>query len=362
MSPNSRRDAFTRALNAFHRSCGAPSYAEIQRIARDNGKSISKGTIANLLSGKNLPSAPILQVFVHANLEYDEPGIGPAKLDTELRRWRDMRTDASRPLESETRPSPPNPTAGSTHAGGSESTNVYTRPGRNELMTPRRKESRNLLDDALTDQDAQGRIWAQARFGCYAFYDFDGEPIYVAGTNMQLRTRVRRHLTAQRTDAVAMNILDPQEVAELELWPLWVLEGTSIHDPEARALLAATEYTVYRNAVAQSALGALLNEHIPPPASEVELPPSRRFQLVDDQVRAEAGNLDVRISRNAEMLRRLSTTILERGQLSDGARRSLLIRSARLTQLTASQMSFVSGKPAPRKDFIDLHTIVDETA
>lgn len=58
------------------------------------------------------------------------------------------------------------------------------------------------------------------KFGVYAFFDYDGEPIYVGQTNEMLRTRIRRHLTNQRTDAVAMSVLDPFEVYEIEVWPL----------------------------------------------------------------------------------------------------------------------------------------------
>lgn len=47
------------------------------------------------------------------------------------------------------------------------------------------------------------------KYGVYAFFDYDGEPIYVGQTNERLRTRVRRHITNQRTDAVAMKVLDP---------------------------------------------------------------------------------------------------------------------------------------------------------
>ena len=35
------------------------------------------------------------------------------------------------------------------------------------------------------------------RWGVYAFFDYDGEPIYVGQTNERLRTRIRRHLTNQ---------------------------------------------------------------------------------------------------------------------------------------------------------------------
>ena len=65
------------------------------------------------------------------------------------------------------------------------------------------------------------------RWGVYAFFDYDGEPIYVGQTNEQLRTRIRRHLTNQRTDAVAMSVLDPFEVFEIAVWPLPQFEGVS---------------------------------------------------------------------------------------------------------------------------------------
>ena len=63
------------------------------------------------------------------------------------------------------------------------------------------------------------------RWGVYAFFDYDGEPIYVGQTNERVRTRIRRHLTNQRTDAVAMSVLDPFEVFEIEVWPLPHLQG-----------------------------------------------------------------------------------------------------------------------------------------
>ena len=47
------------------------------------------------------------------------------------------------------------------------------------------------------------------KWGVYAVFDYDGEPIYIGQTKEQLRTRIRRHLTNQRTDAVAMSVLDP---------------------------------------------------------------------------------------------------------------------------------------------------------
>ena len=74
---------------------------------------------------------------------------------------------------------------------------------------------------ALTTMDKGGRKVGDCRHGVFAFYDYDGEPIYVGQTSEKLRARIRRHLTNWRTDAVAMNVLDPFEVAEIEMWPFW---------------------------------------------------------------------------------------------------------------------------------------------
>ena len=65
------------------------------------------------------------------------------------------------------------------------------------------------------DTEFEGLKVGNYKFGCYAFFDYDKEPIYVGQTNEMLRTRIRRHLTNQRTDAVAMSVLDPFEVYEI---------------------------------------------------------------------------------------------------------------------------------------------------
>src|SRR3712207_3199379 len=136
---------------------------------------------------------------------------------------------------------------------------THRRPTRRDLPTKSVRDFRTLLEEALSEVDDEGRKWADAQWGCYAFYDYDGEPIYVGQTNEQLRTRVRRHLTNQRTDAVAMRILDVFEVAELQLWPLWELQGTSKKNPEAKATLDAVEYTAYLEAIQTSRFKAILN-------------------------------------------------------------------------------------------------------
>ncbi|MBF6207282.1 GIY-YIG nuclease family protein [Streptomyces gardneri] len=204
-----------------------------------------------------------------------------------------------------------------------------------------------MLDDALRTQDSEGRTWSAAKRGCYAFYDFDGQPIYVGATHLGLRERIRRHLTNQRTDAVAMNILDPLEVAELELWPLWELQDAHVNDSAARQRLKAAEYTVYIHALDQVSTGGLLNEKAPSPTTEIPLPPSIRLPLVDEWTRAEFGNPDARLARRAENLARLAAQVFERGQANDGARKALLVQALRVTGLSASRLIYTHGELPP---------------
>ena len=69
-----------------------------------------------------------------------------------------------------------------------------------------------FLDSGFQDPSGAPALVGNSRWGVDAFFDDDGEPIYVGQTNARLRTRIRRHLTNQRTDAVAMSVLDPFEV------------------------------------------------------------------------------------------------------------------------------------------------------
>lgn len=84
-----------------------------------------------------------------------------------------------------------------------------------ETIELRRKLAEFLktsVDDPGTGEPIRvGNCW----FGVYAFFDYDGEPIYVGQTYEKLGVRIQRHLTNQRTDAVAMKVLDPFEVYEI---------------------------------------------------------------------------------------------------------------------------------------------------
>lgn len=181
------------------------------------------------------------------------------------------------------------------------------------------------------------------KWGVYAFYDYDGEPIYIGQTNECLRTRIRRHLTNQRTDAVAMSVLDPFEVCEIEVWPLPQFEQTDGKDPEARAWLNALEHKVYDEAVRISTFSAVLNEKDPISCElQVSLPISFRGSIVSDEVLNLRGHPDLRIARRALVIARLSQVIAER-KVQGGLRRVLLIQANRLAWLSEQRFQSLGG-------------------
>ncbi len=232
------------------------------------------------------------------------------------------------------------------------------KPRKSELPTNQVQEFRNLLAAALEKEDGQGRKWANAKWGVYAFFDYDGEPIYVGQTNEQLRTRVRRHLTNQRTDAVAMRVLDIFEVAEMQLWPLWELESRNASDEGAKAILDAAEYTAYLEAIMASRFKAILNEKIPPRSKSVALPPSEKFTLISAETRKNLGHPDTRIARRSDTIARLAAVVHERGEVSDGLRRVLVIQAVRLAYLTALRLAQAEGKPEPDPTAINVEQLI----
>lgn len=236
-------------------------------------------------------------------------------------------------------------------------------PRKSDLPAKDVRDFRANLKRVLSEKDDRGRVWASSQWGVYAFYDYDGEPIYVGQTNEKLSTRVRRHLTNQRTDAVAMRILDVHEVAEVELWPLWDLGAnggprTPAERSSAQRLLDATEYSAYLHAIERSRFKAILNEKIPPVSDPVALPPSLRRSLIDEETREVQGHPDIRIARRAETISRLADVARERGEVSDGLRRVLVIQAIRLTYLSAVRLAYVEGRPTPDPSAIDANALV----
>lgn len=103
---------------------------------------------------------------------------------------------------------------------------------------------RREISAFLDRRDSASRKIGNSAFGVYIFYDYDGEPIYVGQTKESLRSRISRHLTNQRTDAVAMNVLDPFEVADIEIWPLDDLIA-NVPVTERAAFLDRAEFSVF---------------------------------------------------------------------------------------------------------------------
>ena len=157
-----------------------------------------------------------------------------------------------------------------------------------------------FLDSAFQDPSGATTLVGNYRWGVYAFFDYDGEPIYVGQTNERLRTRIRRHLTNQRTDAVAMSVLDPFEVFEIQVWPLPQFQESNRSDLAARQHLDALERLITERAVEHSQFKAILNEKDPPPGMlAVEAPPSFRGRIVSERVHELRSHPDFRIARRA---------------------------------------------------------------
>ena len=208
------------------------------------------------------------------------------------------------------------------------------------------------FDDPVTGRQRAvgGFIW-----GVYAFFDYDGEPIYVGQTKEKISTRIRRHLTNQRTDAVAMSVLDPFEVFEVEVWPLPQFQHvgqkkTPKEFPIAQQHLNALENLVHKEAIAGSTFKAVLNEKDPPaPTIEVTKPPSLRWRIVSDEVHKIRSHPDFRTARRALIISRLAQVISER-KVQGGLRRVLLTQAKRLQWLAERRYVALGGEASVEQD------------
>lgn len=247
-------------------------------------------------------------------------------------------------------------------------------PSKKSMPTQFVQGYRKLLAEAMATKDpTSGKSLGQCA-GIYGFYDYDGEPIYVGQTWENLGTRIGRHLRGQRTDTLAYRILDPFEVAEVAVWPAedlraeFLTRRTAIPDGnkalvkelnlEKRLALDALEYSVYLDAIEKSKYGAILNEKIPPKSTPVPLPASYRFNVVPEDLRDDREHPDVRIARRAETLARVAAVAHERGEVSVGLRRVIVIQAVRLADLAAARLAYAEGRRRPAPDAIDVHELV----
>jgi hypothetical protein len=209
---------------------------------------------------------------------------------------------------------------------------------------------RREISQFLNQTDPRNRIIGNAQYGVYAFYDYDGEPIYVGQTREKLRARIGRHLTNQRTDAVAMNVLDPFEVAEIEVWPIYL---GRLSKSQISNLLAATEYTVFQKVLKDSELKAVLNEKDIPKRPAIELPPSFRGKIIPNSIYEHRRHPDVRIARRASTIAALARVISER-DVSKGLRRTLVTQARRLEHLAQQRFEGIGGQ-------VPTETLTEET-
>ena len=137
-----------------------------------------------------------------------------------------------------------------------------------------------------------------------------------------------------------MNVLDPFEVAEIEMWPFW-----SLQDAEkalAEEIVSRAEYTVFCQAIRKSAFGKVLNEREPEPAEEIELPSPIRVSILPPDLRRKREHPDVRIARRAQTIANLARVISER-QVRIGLRQTLLAQAQRLEELTNEEWEGLDG-------------------
>src|SRR5699024_12279526 len=79
-----------------------------------------------------------------------------------------------------------------------------------------------------------------------------------------------------------------------------------------------------------------------------------RFGLVPDDMREDREHPDVRIARRAETLSRVAAVAHERGEVSAGLRRVIVIQAVRLADLAAARLAYAEGRPVPSASAIDI--------
>jgi hypothetical protein len=165
-----------------------------------------------------------------------------------------------------------------------------------------------------------------------------------------LRQRIGRHLTNQRTDAVAMSVLDPFEVLDIKMWPLWHLEeDETLSKDERTRRVNAAERVVFDEVLKASSFGAVLNEKdIKSVGAPDPMPTPVEARIIPDELIPQRKHPDVRIARRANTISNLAKVISERNP-SKGLRRTLVTQARRLERLASDRHGEVAGKE-PEED------------
>ncbi len=147
-----------------------------------------------------------------------------------------------------------------------------------------------------------------------------------------------------------MSVLDPVEVAEVEVWP-FDFKGESKNEIEQT--LASAEYTVKKKVVDASKLKFVLNEKDIPTTTEIPLPKSYRRRIVPSPVYEVRQHPDIRIAQRAATIADLAKIIVER-KVQKGLRRTLHFQAVRLQTLAKERLDQITGP-------IEVETGDDET-
>jgi hypothetical protein len=205
-----------------------------------------------------------------------------------------------------------------------------------------------FVDDPPTTKSGNSITVGAVKWGVYGFFDYDGEPIYVGQTRESLGTRIRRHLTNQRTDAVAMSVLDPMEVRTIKVWPLPeyqpIKKASGKPWNDAVTHLNGLERRVFEELVEASEFKRILNEKDPPPANPCDAPRPIEGQIVSSEVLKLRGHPDTRVARRSQIIARLAQVISERELKTTGLRRALVTQAQRLASLSDAQYQAHGGQ------------------
>ena len=135
-----------------------------------------------------------------------------------------------------------------------------------------------------------------------------------------------------------MNVLDPFEVAEIEVWPLYTEDVKG----DIGKYSEFYPYTVFQKVLKASKLGAVLNEKDIPKTRLIKLPQCYRGRIIPEGLYETAEHPDTRIARRASTIANLARVISERN-VSKGLRRTLLTQARRLERLAAERLAEFTG-------------------
>ncbi len=209
------------------------------------------------------------------------------------------------------------------------------------------------LPDHMRDDQPIGK----AVTGIYAFFDYDGEPIYVGQTRENFSSRVGRHMTGMRSDSVGKYVLDPFEVYAIAMWSLPHIADEIAPRLQKREL-DKYEYTIHLQLSEQSKFGAVLNEGTLT-ITEVmnDLPDPVRAVIIPNHIFPDRAHPDIRIARRATTISLLAKNISER-KVSKGLRQALLVQTRRLEDLAERRVQALAGLPELLDD--DTDSVADE--